>query len=85
MFKIFVTDDNHLKVYNLLSVKQHLSRLNLRSATLKIHLLVISKLLTIFSNKHVICKSHHIHYNTFLCEYHQHTWNYEKLTYKNVV
>jgi len=49
MFKIFVTLDKHQHV-KYLSVKQHLSGLNIRSATLKIRLLMISKLLNISSN-----------------------------------
>jgi len=49
MFKMFVTVDKR-KASNLLSVKQLLSGLNIRPATLKMRLLVISKLLTVFSN-----------------------------------
>jgi len=49
MFKIFVAVDD-INASNLLSCKRHLSDLNIRPATLKIHLLVISKLLTISSN-----------------------------------
>jgi len=40
----------NINASNLLSGKRHLSGLSIRPATLKIHLLVISKLLTITSN-----------------------------------
>jgi len=49
MFKIFVTVDK-AQCFRSSSVKQHLSGLNIHPATLKIHLLIISKLLTISSN-----------------------------------
>ena len=40
----------NINVSNLLSVKRYVSGLNIRPAAPKIHLLVISKLLTISSN-----------------------------------
>jgi len=46
MFTIFVTADKHQRV-KYLSVTRHLPGLNIRSATLKIRLLIISKLLSI--------------------------------------
>jgi len=46
MFNIFVTVDEHQR-FKSLSVKRHLSGLNIHPAMLKIRLLVISKLLTI--------------------------------------
>jgi len=49
MFKIFVAVDKH-QGFKSLTVKRYLSGLNVRPATLKIRLLIISKLLTIFSN-----------------------------------
>jgi len=49
VLKIFVTLDKHQHV-KYLSVKRHLSGLNIRSATLKIRLLMISQLLSISSN-----------------------------------
>jgi len=45
MFKIFVTVDKH-QGFKSLTVKRHLSGLNIRPATLKIRLLIISQLLT---------------------------------------
>ena len=47
MFKIFVTGDS-INASNLLSVKRHLSGLNIRPAMLNSFWLVISKLLAIF-------------------------------------
>ena len=41
--------------FQLLSVKRHLSGLNFRPATLKSRVLVISKLLTIYSNCGLRC------------------------------
>jgi len=49
MFKTFVTVDN-INASNLLSVKQHLSCLNIDPATFESRLLVISRLLNISSN-----------------------------------
>jgi len=49
MFKIFVTVDEH-QSFKSLTVERHLSGLNIRPATLKIRLLIISKLLIISSN-----------------------------------
>ena len=49
MFKIFVTVDKR-QGFKSLTVKWHLLGLNVRPATLKIRLLIISKLLTISSN-----------------------------------
>ena len=49
MFKIFVTVDKH-QCFKSLSVKPYLSGLNIHPRTLKIHLLIISKLVTISSN-----------------------------------
>jgi len=49
MFKIFVTVDKH-QGFKSLTVKWHLSGLNIRPANLKIRLLIISKFLTISSN-----------------------------------
>jgi len=43
MFKMFVPGDS-INASNLLSVKRHLSGLNIRSATMKTRLLVNSKL-----------------------------------------
>jgi len=40
----------NIKASNLLSVKRHLSGLNIRPETLKIRLLIMLKLLTISSN-----------------------------------
>jgi len=55
MFKMFVTGDS-INASDRLSVKRHLSGLNIRPATLKTRLLVISKLLTIyFSNCGLRC------------------------------
>jgi len=48
MFKIFVTVDKH-QGFKSLTVEWHLSGLNIRPTTLKMHLLIISKLLTISS------------------------------------
>jgi len=48
MFKIFVTVKH--QPFKSLTVKRQLSGLNVRPATLKIRLLIISKLLTISSN-----------------------------------
>jgi len=47
MFKIFVTVDKHQR-FKSLSGKWDVSGLNIRPATLKMHLIVISKLLTFF-------------------------------------
>jgi len=49
MFKIFITIGKHERL-DILASKHHLSGLKIRTATLKIRLLVISKLLTISSN-----------------------------------
>jgi len=49
MFKIFVTVDIH-QGFKSSTVKRHLSGLNIRPETLKMRLLIISKLLTISSN-----------------------------------
>ena len=49
MFKIFVTVDKN-QSFKSLTVERHLSGSNIRPATLKIRLLVISILLTISSN-----------------------------------
>jgi len=48
MFKIFITGDKHLG-FKSLTVKQHLTGLNIRPATLKIRLSIISKSLTTFN------------------------------------
>jgi len=45
MLKIFVTVNKH-QSFKSLTVERHLSSLNIRSATLKIRLLIISNLLT---------------------------------------
>jgi len=49
MFKIFVAVDKH-QGFKSLTVKRNLLGLNIRPATLKMGLLIISKLLTISSN-----------------------------------
>jgi len=48
LFKIFVTVDKH-QGFKSLTIERHLSGLNIRPATLKIRLLIISILLTISS------------------------------------
>jgi len=48
VFKIFITVNKH-QGFKSLTVKRHLSGLNIRPAALKIRLLINSKLLTIFS------------------------------------
>jgi len=49
MFTIFVTVEKY-QGFKSLTVKRHLSGLNIRPATLKIRLLIISKLLNISSD-----------------------------------
>jgi len=48
MFKIFVTVNKH-QDFEPLTVKRHLSSLNIRPVTLKIRLFIISKLLAVSS------------------------------------
>jgi len=70
MFKIFVAVDKH-QGFKSLTVIRHLSGLNIRLATLKTRLLIISKLLTISSNcglrssasQHMHCAAFNLKWN----------------------